>query len=385
MKKTFAVFLSILMLFCSASIAFAEAENAEEMPVISWLTVGITLDEAIKLSPALVSATRNGVALSGGDFIATGDIITTKYGEYKALVLGDIVGDGKTNQYDYIIIKRHCFETYTLDESEFLAADINKDDTVDQYDYILAKRIYFETYKVAKPVNSDGVPVLLYHHMLEDEDKNTEKWAGNEITIATSEFRRHMQMLTAGGYNVVTADELVAYVRGEILLPNKSIMLCFDDGYKSNTYYAAPILREFGFSATMFAIMDFYDGEYSEEYDVDSLQHVTERDLESNSDVIHQQCHTYYNHNHLPEQSFNQIYDDLMLSQNLYKCDYFAYPYGDNNDTAVSAVKAAGFKAAFSTVERNATPGCDIYLIPRYTVISPMSDSDYLKLIAKAD
>ena len=191
-------------------------------------------------------------------------------------------------------------------------------------------------------------------------------------------------MLKDNGYNVATMDEVVAYVRGEILLPKKSIVLCFDDGYKSNTYYAAPILREFGFKATVFSIMSFFDGQYQDRYDVSSLQHITRKDLAAYTDVLDQQCHTWANHNHLSQQSYNQVYNDLMQSQSCEKYKYFAYPYGDYNDTVIKAVKAAGFLAAVTTEARNAVPGDNVYEIPRYTVTSPMSDSDYLKLIGKA-
>lgn len=388
MKRLLTLLLTFLMIFSIVAVFPAQSASANDEPAseISWFVAGMTVGEAKALSPAIKDIKHPGCdPLDDDAFIATGDIVVTDNGSYQAWVLGDVACDGGHSVYSCILIKRNYMGTYDFCEMETFVADINSDGVVDQYDYILSKRIYFDTFEIEKPTNSDGVPVLLYHHILPDEDKDTDVWRNNNITISTSEFRRHMQMLTDGGYNVVTADEVVAYVRGEILLPDKSIMLCFDDGYKSNTYYAAPILREFGFKATVFAIICGYEGEYQESYERDALQKITPNDLAPNLDVIDQQCHTYANHNHLPEQSYDQIYNDLMIAQSVYACDYFAFPYGDYNDTAVSAVKAAGFDAAFSTVERNAKPGDDIYLIPRYTVISPMADSDYLKLIAKAD
>ena len=383
-KRIFALTLCVLTLFSCFS-AFSVSATEEENPVISWFTAGMTVAEAKEISPALKSFTRGGNTLDDNEAIASGDTVVTDNASYTAWVLGDVSKNGNVDQYSYILIKRHCFDTYTLDEQEFFSADIDKNGRVDQYDYILASRIYFKTFELKKPRNSDGVPVLLYHHILPDEYKNTDNWRGNDITIATSEFRRHMQMLADGGYNVVTADEVVAYVRGEILLPDKSLMLCFDDGYRSNTYFAAPILAEFGFKATVFAIICGYEKEYVEEFDYFALQKITPEDLAPWEDVIDQQCHTYANHNHLPEQSYAQILADLKTAQSVYKSEFFAYPYGDYNDTAVKAVEDAGFEAAFSTVERNAVPGDKIFLIPRYTVLSPMKDSDYLKLIAKAD
>ena len=378
--------LSLLTVFTVFSaLPSSNASANTEKPFISWFVWGMTADDAREISPAIVKFTRDGSELGAGDLIATGDTVITRNAEYKALVLGDVAANGGPDAYSYIRIKRHCLNTYTLSESELLCADINKDGGIDKYDYILEKRLCLKTYSIPHPENSDGVPIFLYHHILTDADKNTDQWRSNEITIATSEFRRHLNMIKDNGYNVATMDEVVAYVRGEILLPDKSLVLCFDDGYRSNTYYAAPILREFGYKATVFSIMNFYDGPYQDEYDMTKLQHITRKDLSGNSDVLDQQCHTWANHNHLSQQSYNEIYNDLMLSQGCEKYKYFAYPYGDYDDDVIKAVKAAGFLAAVTTEERNAVPGDHIYEIPRYTITSPMADNIYLAMLKNAD
>ena len=385
MKKLIASLLVLATVFTFISIFPASHAQAKaELPDISWFVTGMTVEAARATSPAILEVKRDGKAIKMTECIASGDTVVTANGEYVAWVLGDVAGHGKADAYSYILVKRYCMNTYTLDEKEFFCADIDRDGEVDSYDYILEKRICMNTYSIPVPENSAGVPILLYHHMLTDADKNTDQWRNNDITISTSEFRRHMKMLKDNGYNVATVEEVVAYVRGEILLPKKSIVLCFDDGYKSNTYYAAPILREFGYKATVFSIMSLFDGQYQDWYDVPSLQHITRKDLASFSDVIDQQCHTWANHNKLSQQSYNQVYNDLMQSQNCEKYKYFAYPYGDYDQDVIKAVKAAGFLAAVTTEERNAVPGDSIYEIPRYTVTSPMSDSDYLKLIGKA-
>jgi peptidoglycan/xylan/chitin deacetylase (PgdA/CDA1 family) len=385
MKKLIASLLVLATVFTLFSLFPAShAQAKDDLPEISWFVTGMTVGSAREISPAILELKRDSKTLDASEAIASGDTVVTANGEYVAWVLGDVAEKGKADAYSYILIKRFCLKTYDLNEQELFCADINKDGNINSYDYILEKRICLKTYTLKTPENSKGVPILLYHHMLTDADKNTDQWRNNDITIATSEFRRHMKMLKDNGYNVATVEEVVAYVRGEILLPKKSIVLCFDDGYKSNTYYAAPILREFGYKATVFSIMSLFDGQYQDWYDVSSLQHITRKDLASFSDVLDQQCHTWANHNHLSQQSYNQVYNDLMQSQNCEKYKYFAYPYGDYDAEVIKAVKAAGFLAAVTTEERNAVPGDKIYEIPRYTVTSPMSDSDYLKLIGKA-
>ncbi len=65
-----------------------------------------------------------------------------------AFILGDVNEDGEIDQYDYILVKRHYFETRTLTDDEFTRADVNGDTKVDQFDYILIARHYFGTYVI---------------------------------------------------------------------------------------------------------------------------------------------------------------------------------------------------------------------------------------------
>jgi len=62
--------------------------------------------------------------------------------------LGDVNNDGDINQYDYILVKRHYFETRILTSEEEIRADVNDDGTVDQYDYVLIARHYFGTFVI---------------------------------------------------------------------------------------------------------------------------------------------------------------------------------------------------------------------------------------------
>ena len=77
------------------------------------------------------------------------------------IALGDVNMDGKIDQYDYILVKRHYFATRLLNEVELELADVNNDDVVDQYDYILLCRHYFETFTIegTVAVPAEAVPV----------------------------------------------------------------------------------------------------------------------------------------------------------------------------------------------------------------------------------
>lgn len=62
--------------------------------------------------------------------------------------LGDVNNDEAIDQYDYILVKRHYFETRLLTDDEASRADVNLDEVVDQFDYVLIMRHYFGTYVI---------------------------------------------------------------------------------------------------------------------------------------------------------------------------------------------------------------------------------------------
>lgn len=61
-------------------------------------------------------------------------------------VIGDADLNGVVNSTDYLLVKRHCFNTYTLEGDAYLAANVNPDETINSTDYLLIKRICFGTY-----------------------------------------------------------------------------------------------------------------------------------------------------------------------------------------------------------------------------------------------
>jgi len=71
-------------------------------------------------------------------------------------LLGDVNSDGSINQYDYILVKRHYFGTYSLSATESVLADVNRDKRINQYDYVLIKRHYFGTYTISQPDNDES-------------------------------------------------------------------------------------------------------------------------------------------------------------------------------------------------------------------------------------
>ena len=93
---------------------------------------------------------------------------------------------------------------------------------------------------------SRDVPVLMWHNLAEE--------ASGDMTISVDTFRAQIEALHEAGFETVSLRQLYDYVHFGTELPEKPIVLTFDDGYFSNYEYAYPILREYGMQATIFAI-----------------------------------------------------------------------------------------------------------------------------------
>ncbi|MBO4991127.1 MAG: polysaccharide deacetylase family protein [Firmicutes bacterium] len=130
------------------------------------------------------------------------------------------------------------------DDSVYVPGDFGHFVTADNVDQVL------ETYWEAEPLAEDEltakVPILMYHHLAETGD-------GGDI-ISVEDFESHMATLTRAGYTAVDFDDLKSYVEQGVELPEKPVVITFDDGYESNLTLAYPILKRYGMKATVFAI-----------------------------------------------------------------------------------------------------------------------------------
>jgi peptidoglycan/xylan/chitin deacetylase (PgdA/CDA1 family) len=90
------------------------------------------------------------------------------------------------------------------------------------------------------------VPVLMYHQV----DAMGEATEGTSVGT----FKAHLEALKQNGYTTISIEELIAYVKRGAPLPEKPVLLTFDDGYLSNYELVYPLLKEYGMKATFFVI-----------------------------------------------------------------------------------------------------------------------------------
>jgi peptidoglycan/xylan/chitin deacetylase (PgdA/CDA1 family) len=113
---------------------------------------------------------------------------------------------------------------------------------------------------VAPPVEEPGIPddgvrvsVLGYHDFAESLPETA-------MRIRTSKFRKQMETIRQLGITVISLEEFIAWKKGEKQIPDKSLLLTFDDGWKSVYTDALPILREFNYPFTLYLYKKYVDG-----------------------------------------------------------------------------------------------------------------------------
>ncbi|WP_010237849.1 polysaccharide deacetylase family protein [Clostridium arbusti] len=191
--------------------------------------------------------------------------------------------------------------------------------------------------------NDKQIPVLMYHSIA-DNSKVTNV-ASKSIILPPEVFKEQMQYLKDNGYTTLTLDELYNFLKNDKPVPQKSVVLTFDDAYEDNYTNAYPILKEFGFRGTIFVITGGTDkiGAY--------LTSAQLKEMDANGMDI--QSHTV-NHEDLDTLSLEKQQETLAQSKQFLekllnkKVDYIAYPSGKYNDFTEQAAKNAGYTMAFT-------------------------------------
>lgn len=107
-----------------------------------------------------------------------------------------------------------------------------------------------------------AIPILCYHRVHRDDENLPTPPAGDYCghTMA-GEFRRQMEFLANSGFTVVSHDALYAWVKGQIDLAPRSVVINFDDNRRNVLENAYPIMSSLGFTATIFTITGLADGD----------------------------------------------------------------------------------------------------------------------------
>jgi peptidoglycan/xylan/chitin deacetylase (PgdA/CDA1 family) len=216
------------------------------------------------------------------------------------------------------------------------------------------------------------VPVLCYHQIREPTAADS---AGARPLICPPRvLEGHLRALREAGMQPVAGTQLVDHLELGTPLPDKPVMLSFDDASGGQYTNALPILRQLGMPGTFFVMTVVLDRP-------NWLSRDDIRMLDAAGMTI--AAHTWDHHpitNYRDKDWALQLEKPrAQLEQILgHEVDLFAYPYGLWNAAALPHVQAAGYRAAFQLTGRPPDPQRPLLTIRRVLVSSSWDDSTLL-------
>ena len=209
------------------------------------------------------------------------------------------------------------------------------------------------------------VPIIMYHGLIKDQNLQTQYF------ISPDRFEEDLKYIKDNGYTPVFMSDLIDFVCENRPLPEKPIVLSFDDGYYNNYCYAYPLLKKYNMKAVI-SIIGLYTDKFSKaDENTAAYSHITWKQLNEMTDsgLVEIQSHTYNMHEigerrgsarkqgESKTQYRKILTDDLVRLQREIKHytgkapDTFTYPFGIYSDYEEELVKELGFKATLSCSE----------------------------------
>jgi len=230
----------------------------------------------------------------------------------------------------------------------------------------------------------ERVPVLMYHYIVR-AGLNYEP--NNNSMINLEAFEAGIDYLHEQGYYTATLEELERYVDGELALPERTVVLTFDDGYENNIIYAYPILKKYGFKASLFVVGQNIQEETGQ-FDPAQKSFLSRQQMEETQDVFEYHSHSYNLHYKKVLHCGNEygagmneklLVDDIAkMKEAGIDTPYFAYPYGDFRQQMVYYLRQSGYRMAFTVRQGFVRPGDNPMQLNRLTVTTNTSMAELL-------
>ncbi len=204
------------------------------------------------------------------------------------------------------------------------------------------------------------VPIFCYHRFETD--------CNSKLCIPGPVFDRQMKYLKDNGYHVITARQLFEFLAYQEAIPKRSVVLTIDDGYRSAYDVAYPILKKYGFTATIFVYTNFV-GVSSSAVTWDQLREMKENGFEIGSHTI-SHCDLTKPLEGENFQAYRKrigkelIRSKAIIDQKLHQDTAFlAYPFGRHNETVRRLAQRAGYQFAVTV-----TPGENPFFADSFTL-----------------
>lgn len=243
---------------------------------------------------------------------------------------------------------------------------------------VLAVVIFIYSFKEYKQRADINIPILLYHNFVTTVP-NSDPDNFNYINTPES-FEENIKTLLNNGYSIISIKDLNDAFSRKKILPDKPIIITFDDGYYSNYEYIFPILKKYKVKASIFIVTDNISKE------INGIKYLSwDNCLEmQNSGFIeifsHSKNHIFYDK--FPVRKLRddvmQSYDEIEKHLGKQTLKVFAYPYGAYTNKTVQTLKNNGIDFQLYDIGINNFKNLDKHYIKRINIPCEMTGKEII-------
>lgn len=258
-----------------------------------------------------------------------------------------------------------------------------------------------KTTAVYNAEDGKALPIIMYHQITTTGSKL------NKYAITPEQFESDIKYLKEAGFETITITDLLSHVYDNTPIPEKPIILTFDDGYESFYEYIYPLLKEYKMKAVVSIVGSFTD-QFSENEDHNlNYSYLTWKQINEmqNSGYVEIQNHTYDLHkidngrkgvakkSGESLETYKEILeaDILKLQQQIlmytgFKPNTLTYPFGSFSEETKEIIKEMGFLAILTCAEKLNSISYDtdwLYSLGRFNRPYNVSTEAFFKKILK--
>jgi peptidoglycan/xylan/chitin deacetylase (PgdA/CDA1 family) len=218
------------------------------------------------------------------------------------------------------------------------------------------------------------VPILMYHYIRVPPSYEGDR-IGWGLSTSPTDFRQQMDYLDQHGYHPITLTDLRAYLNGKRPLPDRPVVLTFDDGYADLYTQAFPVLKRHHFKAVAYIVSGFV-GRTGENVSPDQVREMDAYGIEIGAHTV--------NHVDLTKAGPTLSYEvggsktalEALVGHPVLD---FCYPSGRFDGAVMQAVQSAGYESATTTQTGAAHTLGDRFAWSRVRVSGSESLDDFIK------
>ena len=243
------------------------------------------------------------------------------------------------------------------------------------------------------------LPVIMYHTVLQS--------GSGAYNITPHQLEEDLIELKKQNFTAVFVDDVVNFVKKGGPLPEKPVILSFDDGYYNNYYYAFPLIKKYQSKMVISHIASLSEKAAQQKYGVNHVEYsyLIPSQLKEmyDSGFVEIANHSYNMHSVYPRKGVKKLKsesldsyktaltEDINRAQNVIKnaCGraptVFCYPFGAVSDVTPEIIKSLGFEATLGCEEKlnTITAGDEncLYSLKRFRRRPGMDMVDFLKFM----